>query len=641
MRLIAAVPLVTSPLRLGISFGASLAGHPSTRLAGFAIDACSLGTPTWETAASVLAIAASQPEAILVVPNVELVERLGIKLPNQVIRAEDLCRLWGEPTWHGNAGDVIASAPTEPARRKALALCQDLNGKIAEIHDLVTPTEWAAYQCHQAINARGIHIDVDLVNWLREVISKREDVRRTKLGNAFHRDSMSVTEALAPGGFIDRLLAKHGLSLANRSEDALIDVIDSLSCESDLKAVLNGLIGHGRITKVKIEKIRSSVDADDQLRNQFVIWAARTWRFSSRGTQVQNLPRPKSGISYGDLARIIIDNQAAGTPSSVLDDLARIVPGGQVDDAFPSLLRMCFSAGHDHDQDASKELIVLDWNAIEPRIRAWLSDDHTHLDAWGAGRDLYSELISSIVGRNITKATDPDLRTIGKIADIGCGYHMGDESFDLLCSVHGVNLKELGLTARQVVRRYREKYKALSHPRSGLWARLHAGAIQAVQEGHAQVGKIAFSRTANGHLDMILPNGSRRRWWKAEVQLRSPPWVEPGDKSQDAPVVVVASTLGGTVDQVMYGGRILENACQAIGRELLVEFLIELHRRKIPVVSHCHDEVVAEGPLTKAPDIMAEIVVLAEKTPAWANGLPLRVEAFTSPVWSKDSPYKC
>jgi hypothetical protein len=120
--------------------------------------------------------------------------------------------------------------------------------------------------------------------------------------------------------------------------------------------------------------------------------------------------------------------------------------------------------------------------------------------------------------------------------------------------------------------------------------------------------------------------------------MRPPPWAKDGDRSQDRPVVVVAATLDGVVDQVMYGGRILENACQAIGREILVEFLIELERRGVRVVAHCHDEVVAEVATAAAPAILRLVQDLAAMTPNWAQGLPLRVEAFISPIWSKESP---
>ncbi len=635
MRLIAGVPLVTTPVRLGSAVGPVLAGHPATRLAGWAIMDAATGLVAWHGASSGAQLSALPPETLLVVPGVELVQRLGATLPQALLHAEDLCRLWGEPAWHATPQAIYASAASEPARQRVRALCRDLQHRLDQVADLLTPTEWSAYQCHRAINDRGIAIDVGTVRWLSQVIVQREAMRTSAVGSMFGDSAMTVTEALRPGGPLERLLARDGLVLANRSEDAVLDLLASGRCPPSIAQVLNALIGHGRIAKVKVDRIREHVDRLGRLRQQFVMWAARTWRFSSHGTQVQNLPRPAAGTDYAALAGLILDHPVQGdgrVSSIVLDRLAGWMPDGRIDDAFPALLRMCFTASEGND------LIVLDWNAIEPRIRAWLSDDEEHLEAWRQGRDLYSEFISCLVGRTITKSTDPHLRQVGKVADIGCGYHMGAESFADLCAANAVQLDRVGLTAERVVRQYRATYWRLSDPRRGLWARLQAGAIAAVGTGRAVVGRIGFERTADGHLDMILPNDSRRRWWKAEVHMRPPPWAKDGDRSQDRPVVVVAATLDGVVDQVMYGGRILENACQAIGREILVEFLIELERRGVRVVAHCHDEVVAEVATAAAPAILRLVQDLAAMTPNWAQGLPLRVEAFISPIWSKESP---
>lgn len=631
MRLIAAVPLVTTPVRLGAAAGPVLAGHPATRLAGWAITDTATGKAIWHTVIP----QATPPETLLVMPGVELVQRLGVTLPLALLHAEDACRLWGEPAWHATTQAIFARSAGEPARRQVLTLCQGLQRRLDQVADLLTPTEWSAYQCHQAINARGLSIDIGTVHWLNQVIVQREALRTSAVGNAFGSSTMTVTEALRAGGPLDRLLAHEGLTLANRSEAALLELLASGTCPPSVVQVVGNLIGHSRIAKVKVDRICESVDSVGRLRQQFVMWAARTWRFSSHGTQVQNLPKPAEGTDYAALAGLILDNpvmEDGRVAPAVLDHLVGLMPDGRIDDAFPALLRMCFAAANGND------LIVLDWNAIEPRIRAWLSDDSEHLDAWRQGRDLYSELISSIVGRTVTKASDPHLRTVGKVADIGCGYNMGKDSFSDLCTAHDVNLDKLGMSAERVVQKYRTKYWLLSDPRRGLWARLHAGAILAVKTGRAVVGRIGFERTADGHLDMILPNGSRRRWWKADVQMRPPKWAKDGDRSQDRPVVVVASTPDGVVDQVMYGGRILENACQAIGREILVELLIELDRRGIPVVAHCHDEVVLEVAMVAAPMVLELVQGLAATSPGWAEGLPLRVEAFISPIWTKESP---
>lgn len=615
------LPLITTPVASGVLELAAMAGHPQTKFAGALVrNAGRIERLTPATFVHWLAGVGQQP---IMAPGGALLRALHVEVPG-LLWAEDVCRIVGRQDWSDQPYACIQRMITPRTVTGLTPALTALEVLAQQAADLITPQEIEAYRVHQAINSRGLHIEPEVVTWLHAIIEQRERARRAALGKAGHLASMTATEALKPGGILDRLLKAQNLTLKNRSEDALIELLASGACKPPLDLLLQTLIGHGRIAKSKVDGVRAGVSKDGRLREQFAIWAARTWRFSSRGVQVQNLPKPIDDIDYAALVRAMANTDLGG--------LALLSPTGSVDDIFPAYVRMMFSAAPEHD------LIVLDWNAIEPRIRAWLSDDQEHLDAWRQGRDLYCELISSIVGRTVTKASDPHLRTVGKVADIGCGYNMGNDSFSDLCTAHDVNLDKLGMSAERVVQKYRTKYWLLSDPRRGLWARLHAGAILAVKTGCAVVGRIGFERTADGHLDMTLPNGSRRRWWKADVQMRPPKWAKDGDRSQDRPVVVVASTPDGVVDQVMYGGRILENACQAIGREILVELLIELDRRGIPVVAHCHDEVVLEVAMTAAPMVLELVQGLAATSPGWAEGLPLRVEAFISPIWTKESP---
>jgi DNA polymerase len=86
----------------------------------------------------------------------------------------------------------------------------------------------------------------------------------------------------------------------------------------------------------------------------------------------------------------------------------------------------------------------------------------------------------------------------------------------------------------------------------------------------------------------------------------------------------------------MYGGRVLENLCQAIAREILVELLLALEQRGYRIIGHCHDEVLIMVPDADVPRALVEICDLAERSPTWAPQLPLKVEAFATLFWGKD-----
>ncbi len=256
---------------------------------------------------------------------------------------------------------------------------------------------------------------------------------------------------------------------------------------------------------------------------------------------------------------------------------------------------------------------------------------------WRKGVDLYCELISSLLGRTVTKATDPQARDVGKNADIGNGYQMGDKAFDRLCSANGIDLAAQGLTAAMVVKAYRQRYYKIADPETGLWTRLERGALQAVRGIPTCIGRVRFEMTPAGQLDLVLPNASRRRYWHPTVERRSPPWTAAGDLSLDRDVLVVARNIDDKPSEVLYGGRWLENICQSVGREILAGFLVAAEKvtPDAACVGHVHDEAIFEVPEEQAAEILQVLIRLAEQDPPWAAGLPLKVEAHIAPFWSK------
>jgi DNA polymerase len=78
-----------------------------------------------------------------------------------------------------------------------------------------------------------------------------------------------------------------------------------------------------------------------------------------------------------------------------------------------------------------------------------------------------------------------------------------------------------------------------------------------------------------------------------------------------------------------YGGRLVENATQAIARDVLAEALVRLDEAGYPVVGHVHDEVIVEG------DTLDEVTRLMVQTPTWGRGLPLDGEGFVCDRYRK------
>ena len=73
-----------------------------------------------------------------------------------------------------------------------------------------------------------------------------------------------------------------------------------------------------------------------------------------------------------------------------------------------------------------------------------------------------------------------------------------------------------------------------------------------------------------------------------------------------------------------YGGKLVQNAAEAIARDLMTEAMLKLNKMKgkYPMLGSVHDEIITEpkegvGSIKEVCDIMCD-------KPKWAEGLPVR-----------------
>lgn len=266
-------------------------------------------------------------------------------------------------------------------------------------------------------------------------------------------------------------------------------------------------------------------------------------------------------------------------------------------------------------------LIVGDLAQIELRVLMALAGETAVLDQLRNGEDLYATFASRVYERPVTQKDNPDERQVGKSAVLGLGYGAGETKFIAFVRSTGQIISQ-DLGAR-VVKLYRSDYRGVVR----LWhsaekviydlatllpgATLTGGYWPAVcpqlRLGRAPITAAPGFRSASG-LWLTYPT---LRQVSGESGER-PQWVY-----GDAPPVK------------LYGAKLVENVCQHLARNIIVEQLITVDAR-YPVVMTTHDEIVALAPDAEAQEASQWINQIMATSPVWWPDLPLAAKVSTA-----------
>jgi DNA polymerase len=252
-------------------------------------------------------------------------------------------------------------------------------------------------------------------------------------------------------------------------------------------------------------------------------------------------------------------------------------------------------------------LVDCDSSQIEARTLAWLAGQDDLVEAFDKGEDVYKIMASAIYNKPIEDITDPE-RFVGKTTILGAGYGMGAAKFKAQLKTFNVDM-ELG-ECEYIIRVYRETYPMI--PR--LWKQ--AGrALDALIAGQtAPFGRDgALVVDADG---IKLPNGLYIKYPRLRTQTQ-------GDRQE-----MVYDTKKGraTIPTRIYGGKAVENVCQALARIVIGEQMLMV-ARKLPVVMTVHDAVGALVKIDEADEGRTFVEQCMRIRPKWAQGLPLNCES--------------
>jgi DNA polymerase I-like protein with 3'-5' exonuclease and polymerase domains len=245
-------------------------------------------------------------------------------------------------------------------------------------------------------------------------------------------------------------------------------------------------------------------------------------------------------------------------------------------------------------------LIDADSSQIEARTVAWLSGQNDLVSAFEEKQDVYKIMASSIYGKAQSEITDSE-RFVGKTTILGAGYGMGATKFGIQLKTFGVEIDDAEST--RIIQVYRDTYPYIPK----LWKEANSSLDALRTKKTAQVGcqTQALTLTENGFL---LPSG---------LYLNYP------DLQKDEDEQYSYASRRGRIK--IYGGKVIENVCQALARCIIGEQMLRIAKR-YRVALTVHDAVMAVVPEGQEKEALLYINECMRWRPSWATTLPLACE---------------
>ena len=452
---------------------------------------------------------------------------------------------------------------------------------------------WAEYHLDQEINDRGIGLDMDLV---RQAIAI-DSISREELT----RKMQDLTDLDNPNSVLQMKvwLADNGLEMDTLGKKAVAETLKT--APEHLAEVLSLRQQLAKSSVKKYAAMETAACRDFRARGMFQFYGAnRTGRFAGRIIQLQNLPQ--NHISDLAEARALVKSGNYEALSLLYDDIP---------DTLSQLIRTAFVP-----QDGRK-FIVADFSAIEARVLAWLAGEKWRMKVFAEGKDIYCSSAQQMFGVPVEKhGINGHLRQKGKIAELALGY---GGSVGALTAMGAL---EMGLSEDELqplVNAWRNANPMITV----LWWEVDRAIKRTVKERVATEAGCLHFIYESGFLFIILPSGRRLAYVKPRMGIN-----KFGSES------VTYEGVGATKKWERlesYGPKFVENATQAIARDILMYALGNL--RNCSIVGHVHDEVIIEADTRMSLDAVCQQM---ERTPPWAEGLLLRADGYECNFYKKD-----
>lgn len=493
----------------------------------------------------------------------------------------------------------------------------------------------------QRINDRGVAIDTELVQASIRAVDRAQKIlahRTQELTDG------AVQAATQRDAMLKHLVAEYGVELPDLQMATLERRIADPDLPLELRELLAIRLQASTTSTAKYKTLARATSEDGRLRGTLQFnGASRTGRWAGRLFQPQNLPRPSLKQEQIDLG---IEALKADAEDLLFPNVMELTS---------SAIRGCIIA------PAGKKLVVSDLSNIEGRDQAWLAGEEWKLEAFrafdaGTGHDLYKLAYAKSFGVE-PGAVTKDQRQVGKVQELALGYEGGVGAFLTFAAAYSIDLEAMAEQARDAIPQniINEANSALAwtklnkrptfglsdrawivcdsfkrswryaHPAiASMWGELRDAVRQAITKpGVTYTCRALRIRRDGAWLRIRLPSG--------RFLCYPSPQVEDGQISY----MGINQYSRKWSRLKTYGGKLFENVCQAVARDVLTHNMPAIEAAGYQIVLTVHDEVICEAP--DSDEFNADhLSGLLSTNPPWAPGMPLAAGGFEAYRYRKD-----
>jgi DNA polymerase len=566
----------------------------------------------------------------------------------------------------------------------------------AHIPDL-TPYELSTWLADQTINARGVQVDIAVLDAAIDILGQTERKYNAELATLTGNSVQAASELAKMQEWLGTV---HGVRMYNMQAESITTALKDnvamdgapLPPEARRALEIRATLGAANVKKLRTLKLQ--VSSDGRLRDQYMFCGAdRTGRASAGGVQLQNItakgPKTCECESCGEIFgkdgipgrmpscprcgsfmfHALPDWTIEAVEQAIGDilhrDLDRIERmWGDPIALLCGCLRGLFIAKE------GNKLVCCDFSAIEAVAAACLARCQWRIDIFAGHGKIYEQSAANATGipfeeileyKRINGMHHPARKTIGKVRELAGGYGGWIGAWKAFGADEFMNDDEI----KADVLNWRAESPEIVEMWGGQFKWCGPGKWDYRPElfglEGAAINAILHPGQCFSHIDITygvwddilfcrLPSGRylhyhRPRLIDAEDKLRRGPCYSItfegyNSNSQKGPI--------GWHRLETYGGRLFENVVQAVAADIQFEAIKRCEDRGYPIVMHTHDEGTAEVPSIAAVDghvygpgvqrggSVDEMVAIMAERPTWASWWPLRAAGWEHKRYQKD-----